>query len=349
MAEDRTQMKGERRGLVLDRYGGAAWGGNAGTTETPESGIKGLRPSGDAGTTGADLDVERYRGLGQAAQGRPGVQIDYKDADRAASLFDRERANSFDARARQSRGVSMLGEAARGEAPSAAAINAQANTGRNLSAMLQGNAAGIGANRRVMGGYRDAATQNAAQTAGARAVEMDAAQRGYGMAAGQMRAGDYASAGASTRMGSLQGDMSAAQANQDFRQRELNQGYQQQMENYAYGVRSAADEAELRNREREIGITGFDNQMKQAEVERLRSYIGAGTSAAGGALAAYSAYGGGGGGGGGGGARGGGATAPAYNPYAGNMQGGAYSTGEGSYYSDDDAKMPVRYFDRKGG
>lgn len=170
------------------------------------------------GTSAFDRDVERSRQMGAAGQQRPGVKLQDFDNGQIA----------------QSRGLQMgslglLGNAARGGAPSRAAAMGQAGTENSIRQGMaaQAGARGPGAAVGAMGASQAAAADRMAQQNAAvtdlRAQEIGQAQKQYGAGTNATRGQDIAEAEANARF--------------DAQQRALNEARQQGFEERAFGTR----------------------------------------------------------------------------------------------------------------
>lgn len=217
--------------------------------------------------TGRQDHVDRYRGLGEAAANRDAYQVDFEQA-RA------DQARGLQARAQQVEAAGMLSAAARGNAPSAAAIGGNQVGGQSLSAAL---AAGAGAR----GGLtQQAAAQTAgmqqqqglqlggmSQFAGQRAGEMDQARGAYLGGVTGIRNQDYQSMG-------LAQQQAEAQAQAENFQRQLNQEGQMSFEQRGFDVNALEQERALRQKQIYAGQFAANAAREQQQKEANMGFMG---------------------------------------------------------------------------
>jgi hypothetical protein len=201
------------------------------TTYDPEQiggGQKTIRAGDDGSLTyvsGGHSDedeVNRYRGLGEAAAKRQAYQANWAPAQA-------DEANGVAARQSQLDATGLLQQAAQGGAPSAASIMGQQAGAQSLASTLGASAGarGMSAGAAQMGARAGMGGQqlgSLAQYTAMRGNEMGAAQNAYGAAGSAMRTGDYAQQG-------LAGQRAQADAASQFAQTQLNDqaqtGYEQ--------------------------------------------------------------------------------------------------------------------------
>lgn len=239
------------------QYSDKMWGG------TDDEFVNGQRID---GTSGADLDVTRYRNMGEAAAGRGAYQINYGQANRSLNNAngDLSRANSDRVSANQDRqqqiaSAALMRDAAYGNAPSKAELLGRSMIDQSLQAQLAGAASARGgpmaqaaAQRQAANGAAAFQQQGGQQLAAMRADEMERARGAWMQGLTGMRGQDYAGADQATRMAQMrsgmaqtQAQMQQAQAQSEMNQRQLNQQAQMHYEDSAFGVRQAALNAGL--------------------------------------------------------------------------------------------------------
>lgn len=219
------------------------------------------------GESGADREVNRYRQMGAASMGRPGVHVDFSRA-----LDDRQRA--LEARRRQMGALDMLEGAARGTAPSRAEIMGRGMIDDSIDASMSVAASSRG------GPLASADAMQRAQFAGGatrakglrdltalRADEMRAARTDLMGGASALRAGDYAGSDQGIRMG-------MAQAEQDARQRMLDQQDRQFFEQQAFAVNDAELHAGLATAGMDASSYEAGQARRQAQNNADRQFYG---------------------------------------------------------------------------
>lgn len=204
------------------------------------------------GPSSDQVELQRYRGLGEAAANRQAYQVDFGRAQA-------DRANSLQARGQQVDALGLQQQAAAGNAPSRAAIMGNQMAGQSLETTL-----GAGAGARGLGA---AAAQSMAmrgqgamqlggmqQMAGLRSQEMQDARGQYMAGASGIRAGDYANQAMSQQQ-------AEAQAQSENAQRRLNQGAQMGYEQAGLNV----EQAQLDASTRLAAAQNAENAAQQAE------------------------------------------------------------------------------------
>lgn len=306
---------------------------NAGKNGVNSNTWKGGTGLGSIGTGGAsDADAARYREQGVAAQDRTAPTVDRSRLNQATAGFGANVQEGINRQRAATQGLS-------GNGPSAATAQGQLANSSALKSMLQSRARGASV-ANALGGGAAQSSQIAQQVGSSRAGEIAARQDAYNASAAGLRGTEQAAAGAYGKLGQVQYGTANADAGLAIGQRNLNNAYQQAMEQNAFNVQQAQTNAELSNEARNAGIGAFNNNDRQAATNLAFDYTGKAANAAG-TLAATGAsyYGGAGngssGGAGYGGSGGGGApatsmnigTIDAKNPYD-----------DGSYYSDERTK-----------
>jgi hypothetical protein len=224
------------------QFGGQYWGGRS---YDMNNGVA------VPGTSGADIDVNRYRGIGEAAANRGAYQLDYGNAN--ASMGQ---ANA--ARAEQVQAANMARSAAMGNAPSRAELLGRNMIDQSLQAQLAGAAGARGGSLGQAAAMRNAQMGAAAfqqqggqQLAALRADEMDRARAQYAGQLGAIRGQDFAGAQNYAAMAQQQGQM-------ELQQRQMNDNRSMGMERLGFDTRNAA-------------MTGDQGYAKiQAERQRMR-------------------------------------------------------------------------------
>jgi hypothetical protein len=177
------------------------------------------------GTNGADKDVERYRNMGATSQAGP--QLDQTQANQARGL--------------QMGSLGMLENAARGNAPSQAAIMGQSMGSQTMGAGLSAASAASGGPGSQLAGMRAAITgttqanqQNAGQLMAMRNKESATDMGAFAHGASGVRGQDISAA---TTNAQLEGQ-----------QRALNEQRQQSFERMAFDTRNAELNAQMQQR-----------------------------------------------------------------------------------------------------
>jgi hypothetical protein len=303
-----------------------AWGGNAG--KSPMDLYKGPTAPDEYGipsptdptawkqavedaraTTGQAQDVNRYRGMADAAYGRGAPSLLYGNAygylDSANGYLDESAASrgmGVADRGSQLSALALQRQAAEGSAPSQAQLLGRNMLDQSLQAQLAGAASARGGGMAQAAAMRQAAQGAAAfqqqgtnNLAAMRAQEMATARDAYMNGATNIRGQDYigansatAAATAANSMAGTSADMAKTRADIELRNRALNDSAQQYYENLAFGVNQSALNANM-------GLAGnaqandqFRQQMAQAEQQRtdamMAAAMGAGSTVMAGAV-----------------------------------------------------------------
>lgn len=216
----------------------------------------GSRQAGDALSEG-------YQRAGNDAQGRVGVQADF-----AAAQADRQ--NAALARAQQEQALGLQRDAALGNAPSVAQLQMQAGQDQAMRGQEAMRASARGAAGVAMADYGAAANiaatqqQTTQQMGVLRAQEMAQARDAYMQGATGMRGMDYQ--GAQQAAG-----MAQFQAEQEMRQREMNDRYSLGLYGAAEGIRGQQMHGQLQR------MSALQNAYQ--EQERLMQAAKAGQAA----------------------------------------------------------------------
>lgn len=177
-----------------------------------------------AGTNAFDKDVDRYRQMGEQGQARKAVQLDQGQANESRGM--------------QMGALGMMGDAARGNAPSRAAELGAAGSEDSIRAAgagmagARGPGAAITAATGAQAGAQSSMTKLGAGISDMRAQEMAKAQQGYAKTAQAVEGQDI---GAATTDAQL-----------EAQQRAMNEARQQGMEHRGWDVRNQQQMAEDR-------------------------------------------------------------------------------------------------------
>lgn len=254
-------------GDVMNPY---SYGGVAGTVRVGPDGKPYVDPSRD----GRARDVNRLRGIADAAPKREAFAMNYAGGD-----ADRARADAT--RANQGVAAGMLAGAARGEAPSGAVIRGQGASDDSFGAALgaQAGAKGGVANQAAAAtaGNRAAASHQlgvASSLGGARSNELTSARGAYSQGTNAMRTGDF-------QQQALDQQRQRAGLANEMSQRELNQGRQLGYEGLGYDVNVNAMNAALKNEDRAAGLAGAALARETQQADRMASFYNKGISQAG--------------------------------------------------------------------
>ncbi len=229
------------------------------------------------GKSGDQVEVDRYRGLGDQMANRQAYQADFGAANADSLAAMRARTNQADA-------AGMLRAAAYGQAPSAAAIQGQQVGAQSLAGALaaSGGARGMAnpmMQRAAMAQQQQAQLGGLSQFAGMRAGEMDQARGAYLGGVTGMREQDY-------RGQALLQRQAEAQAQAENFQRDLNQQGQMGFEQMGFDVNAEVMNAGLRRRAIQEQINEADRKASEAQTARAQQLAGAVMSGVGG-LASY--------------------------------------------------------------
>jgi hypothetical protein len=217
-------------------------------------------------------DVNRYRGLGEAAANRGTYQIDYGDA--REHMWESEAV-----RGSQSDALNLARAAAMGGQPSQAQLLGQQMTQQSLDAQMAGAASARGgslaqaaAMRQAQVGSAQFQQQAIQQGLAARAAEMAHARDAYMGGASTMRGMDFQAAGQYSQMAQQQAQLEMAQ-------RQLNQQGQMGYEQMAIGVNNSSAALDMQRQALRQGDWQFAQQQSAAERDRTERKIGAVVSA----------------------------------------------------------------------
>lgn len=252
------------------------WGGYGASVEYDQNG----NLVANMGASGRQADVDRYRGMAEAAASRDAYQNNYAAANVLNAAGARARGYQGDAMGlyrNQALGLNSQSQAlgrqmlAQGLSAQRAAAMSQRGGGLAQMAAMRAQQAGQGAY--MQQGRNALAAQLANEMAAGRAAYMGAAT--------QQREGDYASQG-------LNQQQAIAQMQNELAQRERNQAAQMGYESLAQGVNKAALEGGLQNMEIDAGIytnqKAYDERQKDSDLRMGGAVAGA----AGSTLAAIS-------------------------------------------------------------
>jgi hypothetical protein len=225
--------------------------------------------------SGAERDVTRYRGMGEAAANRAAYQANY-------GQYMGNVAQSQDARRAQEHALGLQRDAAMGSAPSRAELLGRNMIDQSLQAQMAGAASARGGSLAQAAAMRQSANnaaafqaQGAQQLAALRADEMARARADYFAGSTGLRTGDYQGAGLSLQK--TQQDLQ----NEQF-QRSLNQQGQQWYEGRAFDTRQSKLNADMQ--EYAIATGQAEAAFGRAERERDRDDDMAGAAMGAGAM-----------------------------------------------------------------
>ncbi len=223
------------------------------------------------GTSGAGLDVDRYRRMGSNIGSAPTYQGNYDG-------YRQNLAAASMARQQQGAALGLHAAAARGQTPSAAEIAGRSAIEQSLAAQMAGAQSARGGSL-----AQAAAMRNAAQGAGAfqqratqgiaaeRANEMAQARQAYMQGASGIRAGDYQAAG--MELGKTGQELQSEQF-----QRHLNAQQQQFYEQRAWDTRKQEQDAALQSQQigNQAWYQGRQAKMQDEMNERskIKDYAG---------------------------------------------------------------------------
>ncbi len=260
----------------------------------------------DAGASGQNDAINRYRSLGEAAASRAAYKVDYTAANEAQQ-------QAADSRMGQRDAMAGLRTAAEGGAPSMTTgigrgmIDSQLQGQIGASAGARGMGMAAAAHRGMYGAAMQGA-QNAGSIAGMRAGELMDARGAYAGGANTMRGQDYAGM-------SMSQHQAIAQAQSEMAQRRANAHQRMGYEGLAYGVNQTANNASMAADQADEGLYGNSLAIDAAEKNRAVQQRGATIGAIGAGMSIPNYGGGGGGGGGGAPSYGGGGGIDRNNPY----------------------------------
>ena len=216
-----------------DPYGDhQAWGGFAGRPPDPNN------PNDLGMANSAQQDVNRYRGLGQAAAQRQAYQANFDAANS-------DRNNAAYARLNQQDAVGLQQQAAYGNAPSAAQSLSRNMLDQSLQAQMAGAASARGGSLAQAAAMRGASQQAMGmqqqgmnQIGAMRAQEMAQARDAYMGASSQLRGQDY-------QAQALAQQQAGMQQQSELAQRGLNQQAQQNFEQMGWNTQNAQLNADM--------------------------------------------------------------------------------------------------------
>ncbi len=252
------------------------WGGYGARVEFDENG----NLVSDMSRNGRQEDVDRYRGMADAAANREAYQNQYGAANVLSQAGAQARAGQGDA-------MGLYRNAALGQNSQAQALGQQMLT-QGMQAQQAGALSARGGSLAQMAALRaQQGGQGAFMQRGNTALqaqlanEMAAGRAGYMGAATAQRAGDYESQG-------LNQQQAIAQMQNELQQRQRNQAAQLGYEGMAQGVNKAALAGGLQNMEIDAGIytnqKAYDERQKDSDLRTAGAVAGA----AGSGLAAVS-------------------------------------------------------------
>lgn len=231
-----------------------SWGGFAGRPNDPNG-----NPGGIA--SGAAQDVNRYRGMGEAAANRQAYQNNWGNANAYAR-------QAQGARGAQGMALALQAQAAMGQAPSAAQALGQNMLDQSLQAQMAGAASARGGSL-----AQAAAMRNAAQGAGAmqmqgmnqmsalRAQEMAQARGDFMQGASGMRGHDFQAQGLAQQQNAM--DMQS-----ELTQRGLNQQAQMGYEQMGYNVNAAQQAGALQKAQMDEQRSQFEKELAYRRKEK---------------------------------------------------------------------------------
>ncbi len=258
-------------GIADFTYGGGpgqifdagAWGGTSGAVVIGPDG----KPYVDTNQSGRAQDVNRYRGVADAAPGRKAYEMDYGKGDA-------DRLRSQGTRAQQGEATSLLGDAARGRAASGAVIRGHNASDDSFGSSLSAQAGARGGVANQAAATQAGAATSMAQQQGvaahlgaARSGELTSARGAYSTGASAMRAGDY-------QQQALDQARNKARMQNEMTQRELNQARQLGYEGMALDVNEGAMNAGLAADDRKAGIYSTALNRETAKDDRMASFYG---------------------------------------------------------------------------
>lgn len=217
--------------------------------------------------SGREDEVNRYRGMGDAASNRDAYQIDYTSAEQ-------DYARQLQARNEQMGASEQMRQAALGNAPSRSEILSRGALANNFEQQLQGQGQARGIAGQAFAqrqAAQQAQTQNLTamgQFGAGRAGELDTAMGGYARGANAIRGGDY---GAQAQ----HQQQAAAQMAAELRQRQLNQQAQMAYEKMAFGVNKSEMDADIARRQQYAQRDAMKSQAEQVRKDSEQQVIGA--------------------------------------------------------------------------
>ena len=243
-----------------------SWGGYGATIGVDANG----NPYADVGASGRQGDVDRYRGMAEAAANRGAYQNNYAAANVLSGAGARARGMQGDA-------MGLYRDAAMGVNSQAQALGQQMMTqglqAQQAGAMSTrgGSLAQMAAMRQQQMGQGAFMQRGQAQLDALRAQEMAAGRAGYMGAATTQRSGDYASQ-------ALNQEQSLAQMQNELQQRQRNQQAQLGYEGMAQGVNKAALAGGLQGMEIDAGVytnqKAYDERQKDSDLRTAGAVVG---------------------------------------------------------------------------
>lgn len=225
--------------------------------------------------SGRQQDVERYRQMGQDAQGRGGINLNYGGAEDWFNKAQSDRTNAQVDRVFQNDALAKMRGAANGTAPSQAQLLGQNMIDRSLQAQMAGAAGARGgplaqmaAQRQVANNAASFQAQGGQQLAAMRANEMADARNAYMQGASGIRAQDYQGAQQAMGAAGQQAQMAQAQGQLTQQQRQLNQQAQMGYEGMAYDVNQNVFNAANNKAALAQQNSQFNKQMQQQQSQQ---------------------------------------------------------------------------------
>lgn len=247
-----------------------AWGGSSGAVVIGPDG----KPMVDASQSGRGRDVSRLRDMGAGFDSRQAYQLDY-------SKGDQDRATAGRTRAEQNNAVALLGNAAKGGAPSAAVIQGQGGLDDAFSASLgqqasarSGPVAGAAAVQRGQAANASGSLGVANTLGQQRSAELMGDRAAYSGSAGAMRGGDLQGQ-------ALDQQRAKAKYESEIGQRKLNDRGQREAEDLAYDVNKNAMNAGLKNDDLNAGNIATSLQRETQNQDRLAKFYNTAIDSAG--------------------------------------------------------------------
>jgi hypothetical protein len=250
-----------------------SWGGFAGRAKNPDGSPGGI-------ASGAQQDVNRYRGMGAVAAQRQAYQNSWGNANAYAR-------QAQGARGAQGLALALQAQAAMGGAPSQAQALGQDMLDQSLNAQMAGAASARGGSLAQAAAMRSASQQAAGmqmqganQLSALRAQEMAQARGDFMQGASGMRGQDFQAQGLAQQQNAM--DMQS-----ELTQRGLNQQAQMGYEQLGYNVNEAQQDAALQR-------YGMDQQLaertNQRNYERKRDSDNRAWNVVGGAISGFGGF-----------------------------------------------------------
>ncbi len=263
------------------------WHTNPGTTIPSPNDPEAYKNSQHYTQSGRQEDVDRYRQMGQDAQGRGGINLNYGGSEDWFNKAKLDRFNAMRDRGSQSDALGGMKAAANGAAPSRAELLGQGMIDQSLHAQMAGAAGARGgplaqmaAQRQVGNNAASFQAQGSQQLAALRADEMERARSQYMQGASAMRGQDYQGAQQAMGAAGQQAQMAQAQGQLTADQRHMNQQAQMGYEGMAYDVNkdvfNGANGTAAMNQQN----SQFNKQMQMAQSQQDSQNTMAGLSSA---------------------------------------------------------------------